>query len=123
MATIRRSATAGWPISWARTAAWRCRSIGMHPRGQFGTRRFDRRLDLLAFFKPRHFLGGDISLADIDVAAIAYVDMTRPPLGAAADALFGKKVSRLSAIRYHVKIDAVALDDTETSEMALNQCP
>lgn len=44
-------------------------------------------------------------------------------VGAAAEALFGTKASRLSTMRYDVKIDDVALDDIETSERALDQCP
>jgi hypothetical protein len=47
----------------------------------------------------------------------------RARVGAAAEALFGKKVSRLSKMRYDVKIDDVALDDIETGETALDQCP
>lgn len=62
-------------------------------------------------------------VASIDGLLLDIKGADRARVGAAADALFGKKVSRLSAMRYDVKIDAVALDDTETSETALNQCP
>src|SRR3546814_5738378 len=50
-------------------------NIGLHARGHFGGRGLWRRLDLLALFKPRRFLRGDITLVDIDVAALAYLDI------------------------------------------------
>src|SRR3546814_4153980 len=55
-------------------------NIGLHARGHFGARGLRRRLDLLALFKPRRFLGGDITLVDIDLAAIAYLDIDAPAL-------------------------------------------
>ncbi|WP_342846007.1 DUF3883 domain-containing protein [Sulfitobacter sp. AS59] len=47
----------------------------------------------------------------------------RARVGAVAEALFGEKVSRLSTMRYDVKIDDVAIDDIETCETVLEQCP
>ena len=62
-------------------------------------------------------------VASIDGLLLDIKGADRVRVGAAAEALFGKKVSRLSTMRYDVKIDEVALDDIETSETALDQCP
>lgn len=62
-------------------------------------------------------------IASIDGLLLDIKGADRARVGAAAEALFGKKVNRLSAMRYDVKIDEVALDDIETSETALDQCP
>ena len=47
----------------------------------------------------------------------------RKKTGLAVEALFGKKVSRLSAMRYDVKIDGVALDDVDPGSTVLEACP
>jgi hypothetical protein len=44
-------------------------------------------------------------------------------VGSAIEALFGKKVSRLSAMRYNVRIDDLALEDIEPKGTALDYCP
>jgi hypothetical protein len=62
-------------------------------------------------------------VASIDGLLLDIKGADRARVGAAAEALFGKKVSRLSTMRYDVKIDDVALDDIETSETALDKCP
>ena len=62
-------------------------------------------------------------VASIDGLLLDIKGADRARVGTAAEALFGKKVSRLSAMRYDVKIDGVALDDIEISERALDQCP
>ncbi|CAM2340728.1 sacsin N-terminal ATP-binding-like domain-containing protein [Burkholderia vietnamiensis] len=62
-------------------------------------------------------------VASIDGLLLDIKGADRARVGAAAEALFGKKVSRLSTMRYDVKIDNVALDDIKTSEAALDQCP
>lgn len=43
--------------------------------------------------------------------------------GSAAEALFGKKIRRLSTMRYGVKIDDVALENIEALQTADNYCP
>ena len=62
-------------------------------------------------------------VASVDGLLLDIKGADRAKVGAAAEALFGKKVSRLSTMRYDVKIGNVALDDIETSETALDQCP
>ncbi|MET3482773.1 DUF3883 domain-containing protein [Methylobacterium sp. 1973] len=62
-------------------------------------------------------------VASIDGLLLDIKGVDRTRVGSAAEALFGKKVSRLSAMRYDVKIDNVALGDIETSETVLDQCP
>jgi hypothetical protein len=62
-------------------------------------------------------------VASIDGLLLDIKGADRARVGAAAEALFGKKVNRLSTMRYDVKIDDVALHDVETSETALDQCP
>ncbi|QIO48174.1 DUF3883 domain-containing protein (plasmid) [Rhizobium leguminosarum bv. trifolii] len=62
-------------------------------------------------------------VASLDGLLLDIKSADRARVGSAAEALFDKKVSRLSAMRYDVKIDDVALNDIETSETALDQCP
>lgn len=62
-------------------------------------------------------------VASIDGLLLDIKGSDRARVGAAAEALFGKKISRLSAMRYEVKIDDVALDNIEVSETAITQCP
>ena len=62
-------------------------------------------------------------VASIDGLLLDIKGADRARVGAAAEALFGTKVSRLSKMRYDVKIDDVVLDDIETGETALDQCP
>lgn len=62
-------------------------------------------------------------VASIDGLLLDIKGADRGRVGAAAEALFGKKLSRLSTMRYDVKIDDVALDDVETNATALDQCP
>lgn len=62
-------------------------------------------------------------VASIDGLLLDIKGADRARVGAAAEALFGKKISRLSAMRYEVKIDDVALADIATSESAIDQCP
>ncbi len=62
-------------------------------------------------------------VASIDGFLLDIKGADRARVGAAAEALFGKKVSRLSKMRYDVKIDDVVLDDIDTAETALDQCP
>lgn len=62
-------------------------------------------------------------VASIDRLLLDIKGADRARVVAAAEALFGEKVSRLSMMRYDVKIDQVALDDIKVSERALDQCP
>jgi len=62
-------------------------------------------------------------VASIDGLLLDIKGADRARVGAAAEGLFGKKVSRLSKMRYDVKIDDVVIDDIETGETALDQCP
>lgn len=62
-------------------------------------------------------------VASIDGLLLDIKGADRARVGSSAEALFGKKVSRLSAMRYDVKINDVALHDIETSETVLDQCP
>lgn len=62
-------------------------------------------------------------VASIDGLLLDIKGADRARVGAATEALFGKNVSRLSKMRYNVKIDDLPLDDVQTSETALHQCP
>ncbi len=62
-------------------------------------------------------------VASIDGLLMDIKGADRVRVGAAVNALFGKKVSRLSALRYDVKIDGVALEDIEPEGTALVNCP
>ncbi|WP_299363933.1 hypothetical protein [uncultured Paracoccus sp.] len=62
-------------------------------------------------------------VASIDGLLLDIKGADRARVGSSAEALFGKNVSRLSTMRYDVKINDVALHDIETSETVLNQCP
>lgn len=62
-------------------------------------------------------------VASIDGLLLDIKGADRAKVGAAAEALFGTKVSRLSKMRYDVKIDGVPLDEVTTGERVLNQCP
>lgn len=66
---------------------------------------------------------GPSLVASIDGLLLDIKGADRARVGAAVEALFGKKISRLSAMRYDVKIDEVALNDIEISEIALEKCP
>ena len=62
-------------------------------------------------------------VASIDGLLIDIKGADRARVGSAVEALFGKKVSRLSALRYDVKIDDVALEEIEPKGTALDHCP
>jgi Domain of unknown function (DUF3883) len=62
-------------------------------------------------------------VASLDGLLLDIKGADRERVGAVVDVLFDKKVSRLSAMRYEVKIDGVGLDDVEPEGTAGEQCP
>lgn len=62
-------------------------------------------------------------VASVDGLLLDIKGADRARVAAAADVLFGARVSRLSAMRYDVKIDGVALVDIATNETVLDKCP